>query len=101
MMWNLLIAAALVSNAGDFDVQTLDGQSTTGRIVALDDAQLVLETAQGRKPFALDALAAVTRPAPANDRKANLSIELIDGSIAVASQYLVHGSTARVTLTTG
>jgi hypothetical protein len=101
MMWNLLFAAALVSNAGEFDVQTLDGQSTTGRIVALDDAQLVLETPQGRRPFAIDALAAVIHPAPPNDRKANLSIELVDGSIVVATQYLVHGSTARVTLTTG
>jgi len=102
-MWNLLLAASLLTGAAEFEVQTLDGQTATGQLVELGAEQLVLETAQGRSIFALSTVGAATRQAaPAVDeRKSNLWIELVDQSALSATSYSVRAAKAQVTLTTG
>jgi hypothetical protein len=103
MMGTLLLAAALLTGAAEFEVQTLDGQSAKGQLVELDAEQLVLQTAQGRSTFALRTLAAANRQAApaADERKSTLWVELVDQSGLAATAYTVSGGKAEVTLTTG
>jgi hypothetical protein len=103
MMWNLWLAASLLSGAAEFEVRTLDGQSATGQVVELNAEQLVLQTAQGRSIFAIPTLGAATRQAPpaADERKSNLWIELVDQSGLSATSYTARAAKAQVTLTTG
>ena len=103
MMWNLWLAASLLSGAAEFEVRTLDGQSATGQVVELNAEQLVLQTAQGRSIFALPTLGGATRQAApaADERKSNLWVELVDQSGLSATSYTVRAAKAQVTLTTG
>ncbi len=81
--------------------QTLDGQAAVGQLVELNDQQVVLQTADGRSTFALAALATLTSKGVAapEDKKATLWVELVDASGLAATEYTVHGGTAKVTLT--
>ncbi len=103
MMWNLLLAASLLTAVVEFEVHSLDGQSATGQVVELNAEQLVLQTAQGRSVFGIATLAGVTRQAApaADERKSSLWIELVDQSGLAATAYTVSGGKSQVTLTTG
>lgn len=101
MMPQLLLTAILLAGAGDFESQTLDGKAAVGQLVELNDQQVVLQTADGRSTFALAALATLTSKGVAapEDKKATLWVELVDASGLAATEYTVHGGTAKVTLT--
>lgn len=100
-MVEILLAAALVTGADTFEVQTLDGQSAAGQIAALNPQELVLETDQGPATFALANLAVLARQpaAPISTRGANLWVELIDGSSLAGVEFTVASTTARIGLT--
>jgi NPCBM/NEW2 domain-containing protein len=103
LMLNLLLSAALVTSAAEFEVQTVDGQSAVGRIAQLNAQQLVLETSGGPSTFATSALAGLTRKPmpPAADRKLAIQVELVDQSLLAASGYTVRGGMAQLVLTGG
>ena len=103
LIWTILVNAALLGAAADFEAQTLDGQSVVGQIAELDARQLVLRTAEGTSTFALGSLATLSRraPKPLDERKANLWVQLVDSSGLAATEYTVRGSTAQITLTSG
>ncbi len=103
LMWNSLLIVALAASPAHFEAQTLDGHSAVGRIERLDAGQLVLQTENGPANFQLGTLAALLRrgPAPPDERKATVWLELVDQSTLAAGEYTVQGSTARITLTSG
>lgn len=98
VMWTSLISALVVVAAGDFEAQTIDGQSAQGRIGQLNAQELVLETADGEARFPLAALAGLTRKSPAAppEAKPSVWIELVDASALAAVEYSVRGGAARV-----
>ncbi len=91
------------ADAPDFQAQTLDGQTSQGRIVALDSQQLVLESASGRATLPLATVAVVSRPsaAPRDRRAPAVWVELADQSGLAATEYTVRGSTAQIKLAGG
>jgi hypothetical protein len=102
-MWNLVLSAALLGAAADFEALSLDGKSAVGQIASLDTQRLVLRTAEGDTTFPLGTLATLSRlPAkPADERKVTLWVELVDGSGLAATDYTVQGGMAKVTLSLG
>ena len=102
MIWIAVVGAALLG-AADFEATTLDGRTATGQLVELNDQRAVLETAGGRETFALESLAVLVRGAANAEpaKKAALVVELVDGSRLAASDYMVTGPKAHVTLSGG
>lgn len=103
LMFNLLLSAALVTGAAEFEAQTVDGQSAVGRVAQLNAQQLVLETSGGPSTFAVSALAGLSRKPtpPAVDRKLSIHVELVDQSLLAASGYTVRGGMAQLVLSGG
>ena len=103
-MPSLLAAMLLMLVPGDVEVRTLDGRTTDGTIVALDENRLTIRTTDRRVSrdvsWYIDKLIGVfsKKIVAAQDVAAVLRIDLIDGSKLVARQYTVAGSQARITL---
>jgi hypothetical protein len=103
LMLSLLLNAALATGAAEFEAQSVDGQTAVGRIVELNEGQLVLETTGGPSKFAFNTLAGLARkPAPpATDRMLPIRIELVDQSLLAASGYMVRDGLAQIVLAGG
>ncbi|MGD9723406.1 MAG: NPCBM/NEW2 domain-containing protein [Pirellulales bacterium] len=103
--WNLLLTAALVCGPAEFAATTLDGQSASGALVQLDATQAVIETAEGRKTFALESLATLVGAAGAEPAEkpaaAALWVELRDESRIAAQEFTVTAGVARLSLAGG
>jgi hypothetical protein len=103
MFSNLILAAALMSGAGDFEARTLDGRGAEGKLVELDERHLVVETSEGRSELPLETLATVTAKAPPAPpaTKPVLLVELVDETSLAAVEYTVSDGTAHVTTAGG
>ncbi len=102
MLNALMLVAALAAPADEFELQTLDGQTTSGQIAALDKDHLVLQSPSGEQDFPLDKLAVLVRPnQPAVAVRAAAWVELMDGSALAASEYGVKDGQATVCATGG
>jgi hypothetical protein len=100
----VILASAVVTTAAvEFEAQTIDLQSAVGRIARLNAKEVVLETADGPKTFALSALQGLTRQpaAPAGERKTSVSVELVDQSTLAGTAYTVRDGHAELTLPSG
>src|SRR5689334_9441373 len=102
MLISLVLLAVLAADP-TFDVQTLDGRTVSGRLVALDGTQLKLETVDGPQTFELATLASATRAGAASavPAKPAVLVELADGSQLPAAEYSVAGGKATIKLASG
>jgi len=91
-MFSLIIASLLAAGPAEFRVETLDGETFTGRLQRWTAEQIVLETDEGPQPIAAQAWLAV-EPAVADDQPfpadAEIRVTLIDGSRIATGQLLV------------
>jgi len=108
----LLIAAAFVADAKQFQVTALDGQTAAGALTALNDKQVVLEKDGAPKTFRSSEVRYV---GPVDDKSARLTarapgefgkrpaiwLETIDGSRIPGATYSVTKGSAELMLTTG
>jgi hypothetical protein len=101
-MWTLLLVSALGITLPGADVQTLDGHSLAGPIIALTTAQIVVQSAKGQETLETSQVAGLTIAAPTTTparRKA--WVELVDGCCLPADDYTVEGGRATITLAGG
>ena len=90
-----LLAALLA--APQFDVQTLGGETASGTIVGLNDAELVIEQMDGKKQLALkDLLGAVSQEKPLSTVRPTVLVELNDGSRLAATDFQSLGGNAKI-----
>ena len=83
--------------APQFDVQTLSGESASGSIVGLNDAELVIEQMSGKKQLPLkELLTAVAREQVPSPVRTTVLVELTDGSRLAATDFQSLGGTARI-----
>jgi hypothetical protein len=96
----LLVAAAPEPK---FQLRTTSGENFAGALVEFSAKEIVLETATGRQAAATDSLLAITPETPAAAPAENPSvwIELVDGSMLVASSYEVSEGQAKFKTLTG
>jgi len=102
-MTNVLLAILLTSAVPSFEAQTLDGRTLSGPLVELSADRATVLTAGGRVPLETGKLLKISqkmeaRPGP---RPAAVAVELVDGALIQAAQYVVRGSQAQITLASG
>lgn len=92
----LLVAAA--APGPQFQLRTTSGESLAGALVEFSAKEIVLETGAGRKKAPMESLVAIAPEAPPAAPAENPSawIELVDGSVLVASSYLVAEGQAKI-----
>ena len=102
-MTHILLAILLTSAAGPFEAHTLDGRTLTGPLLELSADRAAILTAAGRVPLETDKLLTLSqkREAGPGPRAAAAVVELVDGSLIQANQYVVRGSRAQITLAGG
>jgi hypothetical protein len=102
-MLQIVLLLLLTGNAPTFEAKTLDDRSVEGSLVELTADHLVLETADGNVSLETGKLLELTaKPKPAAvNSSADISVELIDGSILTAGHYTVQAAQARVVLLDG
>ncbi|HVW37925.1 MAG TPA: NPCBM/NEW2 domain-containing protein [Pirellulales bacterium] len=96
----LLVAAAPEPK---FQLRTTSGETFAGALVEFSAKEIVLETATGRQAAATDSLLALapeTPPAPPAENP-SAWIELVDGSMLMASSYEVSEGQAKFKTLTG
>ncbi len=99
----VLLVAVLGVIAPEFQVSTVDGNSTTGRLQHLSANSLYLKTPEGEVDLPLKqvlSLAPVKPPRAAPSTKASVWIELVDGSRLTAQQFTIHHGTASIEIET-
>jgi hypothetical protein len=102
----LLIGSALAAGgAPSFEAQTIDQVSVVGSLTELTPERAVLQTADGKVELELNRLLSLTskdtKPSGPAASSAVLSVELVDGSILAASQYVAGAEQATITLANG
>ena len=102
-MTNILLAIFLTSAVPSFEAQTLDGRTVTGPLLELSADRATVLTAGGRVSLETGKLLKISqkveaRPGP---RPAAVAVELVDGALIQAAQYIVRGSQAQITLAGG
>ncbi len=101
-MISVLMVVALISAAPAFDLQLLDGKTTSGSLVEISAGRVAIDTRSGRESLDTATLLSISakqaRPA---SRASDVIIELTDGSIACARQCVVYGATASITASDG
>lgn len=102
-MFHALLALALVSAVAPFEARTLDGRTLKGSLVELSADHATIASADGRASLDTKQLLAISRNRneTPNRHATGLVVELMDGSVIRADQYLVHGGNARITLEGG
>ncbi|MBI2825670.1 MAG: NPCBM/NEW2 domain-containing protein [Planctomycetia bacterium] len=94
----ILLLMGFVAASGDARVQTLAGQSATGRIAAIAGDKVVLSTARGNQTFSAKELLSVALPEAANRPNATASVwvTLVDESLLAVKGFQVKGAEAQV-----
>lgn len=95
----LLVFAAAIA-APNFQIQTSDGEQVYGRLTALSEKAVSLETQTGPLTLSFDDIADITpleKPAPPHD-KAGVWIDLVDGSLLPGLSYEVSQGRAKIKL---
>ena len=98
-MWTLIVASLFISALPRGEVQTLDGRSAAGPIVAVTDTQIVLQDAAGRQSFETGQLAGLNvAAASASPPPCQAWVELLDGCSLPAEDYSAEGGRANIVL---
>ncbi len=101
-MWTLLLVSVLGVTLPGVEIQTLDGHSLAGSIVALTTARIVIQSATGRQSFETGQVAGLTIVTPAaTSARRRAWVELVDGCSLPADDYTVDGGRAIITLAGG
>ena len=101
-MNGIFLAILLTSATPSFEAATLDGRSVVGPIVELTPETLTIAAASGRVSIpTTKLLAVVPKEKPAAARRSGVVVQLADGSMIEAQQYLADGNRARITLAGG
>ncbi|MCE5267813.1 MAG: NPCBM/NEW2 domain-containing protein [Planctomycetaceae bacterium] len=103
-MTGILLAVMLTSAAAPFDAQTLDGRTVSGTLVKLSATGATLMTSGGRVAVDGEKLLTLSQKADVGSRTratGTVLIELTDGSVVQATQYVVQGGLVRITLVGG
>ncbi|MFZ1935057.1 MAG: NPCBM/NEW2 domain-containing protein [Thermoguttaceae bacterium] len=101
-MNGIFLAILLTSATPSFEAATLDGRSVVGPIVALTPETLTIAAASGRVSIpTTKLLAVVPTEKPAAAGAPGVVVQLADGSMIEAQQYLADGNRARITLAGG
>ncbi len=111
-MWNLVLAAALLAAPPSVSAEMLDGSATEGRLVALGDEAVVIESEGGRQEFSVAGLLVVDfHPSETNDPPEGasppsltappISVRLVDGTRIAAADYVETAGEATVSLASG
>ena len=97
------VTLAALSAAPEWEVQPLEGQPVTGRLVALDASQVTIARAAGHVSMPADKVASLAiQQKPASPRaEPTVWVELIDGSSLAAEDYAARNGHAHVTLCCG
>ncbi len=105
----ILIAALLAGAAPQFHVDTIDGASAAGKLVALDGQQVVLEAAGTRRTFKLSEVRFIGPVEASDARSARKSspalpavvVETLDGTWLSAASFEATKGSARLKLAGG
>jgi hypothetical protein len=99
-MNGILIAILLTSAAPSFEATTLDGRTVVGPIEELTPQRLTIAAEKGRTSIPTAKLLTIApkkKPGLAAD-VAGVVVELTDGTMIHASEYVARGNQARITL---
>jgi hypothetical protein len=102
-MHPILLCFLLTAATPPFEVQTLDGQTLVGPLVEMTAERLTIDAAGGRKSLEIERLVSISsrqKPAAASP-DAGLVVELTDGSIIQAQQYVAQAARAKISLIGG
>lgn len=102
-MNGIFLALLLTSATPSFEAAMLDGRTVVGPIVELTPQRLTLAAGSGRVSIPTANLLTVLpkeKPGPAAGAAA-VVVQLADGSVVEARQYVADGSRARITLADG
>ncbi len=102
-MHQILLCLLLTAATPSFEVQTLDGQTLVGPLVQLTSERLTIDAAGGRKSLETERLVSIaSRQKPATPQPVSGPVvELTDGSIILARQYVAQAARAKISLTAG
>lgn len=98
-----MLLALILTGSPEFEVQPLEGQRLTGRIVGLDAKQLTLALSAGRVSLETDKvafLAAKQKPGAPRPEPA-VWVDLVEGSVLTAEEYTARDGHALITLIGG
>jgi hypothetical protein len=100
-MNSILLAIVLTAAAPAFEVQTLDGRTLVGPLVELTTDHVIVAAPGGRVSLEAEKLLSISAKQKPAAHTSGIAVELIDGSAILASQYVAHGTAARITLPEG
>ena len=102
-MNGIFLALLLTSAAPSFEAATLDGHTVVGPIIELTPKRLTIATKKGRVLILTATLLTVSPEKKVKSAAGNpdVIVELADGSVIRARQYVAGGSRARITLAGG
>ena len=96
-----LAASEDVAARDDVKVKTLTGEAAAGQLMSLSAEKAVLKTESGNREFRREDLLSIEAAAAPRAEKAAVWIELVDGSMLVAAEYLVTAGKAQIELLGG
>lgn len=99
----LLFAILLTAARPPFEAQTLDGQTLAGTLTEFNADRVTLQTAAGPVSLETEKLAGLSSKQKVlpGAKAAGLVVELLDGSIVSAQQYVCRNGQAQITLVDG
>jgi len=103
MLYHLLILGAVVTGAVDVEVDLLNGDSHSGRLISITSKQLQIEGADGPQPVSIDDLLSITpgsKAAPTHQAP-GVWVELLDGSQIQALGFTTASGKSATPLLTG
>ena len=97
-MWTLILTGMLLTTTPEVEVQTLAGRTVAGALVQVDEKQITVRTADGRRSLPVAELMSLAPTAPprASGEDRDAWVELVDDSWIVGREYTVQGDRARL-----
>jgi hypothetical protein len=102
-MNSIVLAVLLTAANPSFEAQTLDGQVLTGTLDELSASRLTMATEKGKTSLETETLLTISLKQKQNVKPASAAVivELTDGSIVQAQQYVARKGQAKITLPGG
>jgi hypothetical protein len=102
-MHQFFLCLLLTAATPPFEVQTLDGQTLVGPLVQLTAERLTIDAAGGRKSLETERLVSIAAQQKSVAARAGsgIVVELTDGSIILAQQYVAQAAKAKISLADG
>lgn len=101
-MW-MILTICLLAAPPEVQVSTLAGAQASGALVSMDSNQAIVRTTAGEERFEAGDLLAIKIPSalPGDKIPPAVWIELVDGSLVLATHYTTTGGLARAQLLSG